>query len=161
MILTNTQEGQQLINTVAYAIISEQAPAELTFYVEIRDRYFANPNTFLESAVDEDNPLGFGNGIAIGMLSAAVFPLIAPLLKLLVEEVVKAFGKNAGSEAMTWVESLFSNEKPVKEQVFTAQQLKRIKKEFDIIAKNEASRLQLQPAEVQAVRDAMIVRLLS
>ena len=159
MMLTNTQEGQQLINKVAYAIISEHAPVETVFYVQIRDRYLAKPENFFHESLAEDAPLGFGDSATIGMFSVVVFPIVTPLLKLLVEEAIKALGKNAGSEAIAWVGSLFSKEKQKKPSLFTAQELARIKKEFDQISKKEAERLQLSEDAVQAVRDAVLARL--
>lgn len=159
MLLTSTQEGQQLINKAAYTIISEQAPIETAFYVQIRDRYLAKPEIFLDQFLEEDVPMGFGDSATIGMFSIVVFPILTPLLKLLVEEAMKAIGKNAGSEAIEWVSSLFSNEKSKKQPLFTAQEMARIKKEFDQISKKEAERLQLSEDAVQAVRDAVLARL--
>lgn len=58
--LSDTQEGKELLNEVAYKFVSEQAPEELPLYVENRNKYLADPEFFPRSSQGEDEVLAFG-----------------------------------------------------------------------------------------------------
>ena len=157
--LSDSQDGRTLINEAAYAVIHEKAPNELIFYVDIRDRYLNDPEHFLAPPEAEDEPLAFGPGIPLDTISQVVFPILTPLLTLLVNEAIKAMGKDMGTEAITWVRSLFNKTPPPVKPDFTQQQLAAIMKACDAIAESEARRLNLKKSEVKMVRDALVARL--
>jgi len=160
---SDTKDERLLINQAAYMIIGENAPQELPLYVNTRDRYFANPGDFLKPQESQDETLGFGGGATISTFSQVVFPVLAPILALLVNEAAKAFGKDAGAKTVSWVGSLFgkkeANEKPEALPMFSPKQLAVIEQQINTIAENETRRLGLKKAKVMIVRDAVIAKL--
>lgn len=109
--LTDTQEGRQLINEVAFRLIKEKAPQELPLYVDTRNKYFADPEKFSQPSEGEDEPAGAGEIIAVSTFTKIVFPIITPILAFLLGEVAKEFYKHltekATEKAIRWVINLF------------------------------------------------------
>ena len=161
--MIDTKDGRLLINEAAYAVIRENAPQELPLYVNTRERYFTDPGTFLTPPKSRDDPLAFGRGAAISAFSQVVFPVLAPILVLLMDEAAKALGKGAGESAASWVGGLFKEEAAQKEPeiqpIFTQAQLVIIESQINTIAEHEAQRLGLNRSQVLVVRDAIITKL--
>ncbi|MAU01869.1 MAG: hypothetical protein CL608_32430 [Anaerolineaceae bacterium] len=157
--LTNNEQGRALINSAAYAIISEKAPHELPLYVSYRDSYFANPKLFLETPQTKDEALGFGTSIHLEAFSQVVFPILSTMLTLLIQEAVKAMGKDTGTSAVKWLQGLFDKKPNDKAPTFTSKQLAEIKKELDKIADKESRCLNIKKPEIEIIRDALLARL--
>ena len=157
-VLIDTQEGRGLINEVAYRIVSEHAPKERPLYVGIRDRYFADPEQFLESSESVENPLDAGEIIALVTLTEVVFPVVVSILSYVAIEVGKALtGKVSGElsqEAIQWTKSLFSE--PVKKPLFTQAQLEAIAKTIKEITQSEASAQGIELTKATTVSDSVI-----
>jgi len=161
--LTNTQEGRQLINEAAYAVIRQEAPQELPMYVTIRDQYFADPERFIESQHPEDEALGFGGVALASSLSQIVFPILTAILVHVVNEAAKTMKDEGGTKAADWVRSLFTSETkkdaPQAQPLFTPAQLEVIKREIQQIADVEARRIGVSKRNISRVSDAVIARL--
>ena len=161
--LIDTRDGRLLINEAAYAVIRENAPQELRIYASTRDRYFAAPDDFLTPPARRDDPLGFGGGTVVSAFSQVAFPVLTPILALLIDEVAKALGKDVGEMAASWVGGLFKEEAVQKElkmqPIFTQAQLVTIEAQINAIADHEAQRLGLNRSQVLVVRDAVITKL--
>ena len=158
LILVDSQKGRILLNEAAYRLISENAPEELPIYVETRDRYLANPEGFTQQNVDEDEVLGIGEVAAVKTFAKVVFPIIAPMLKYLVEKVTEVFEEEVGEKAVKWVRELFSP-KVQPQPIFTQDDLGVIIATLNHIAATESGRLNLESNQVLAVRDAVIAKL--
>lgn len=155
--LTDTQEGKVLINEAAYQIIAISAPQELPLYVTTRDKYFANPEKFVETVEAEDEELGFGATVVVQTLTQAVFPILTPVLAFVLEKATEALQKEGGERAADWVSSLFKDTKP--KPVFTQAQLEVIASTIQQIAETEAVRLGLETSQARTVSDSVIARL--
>jgi hypothetical protein len=156
--LTDTQAGRMLLNEAAYQLVIENAPEELPIYVETRDRYLANPEGFTRSSKSEDEVLGIGEVIAVEAFTAIVFPVIAPILKYLVEKVAEAFQEELGKEAVQWVRGLFAQPSSPK-PLFTQDKLEVIAATIRDLAATEAERLGLETGQAGTISDALIARL--
>lgn len=157
--LISTQDGRVLINEAAYNIISEAAPQELPLYVEYRNRYLSGPDEFVRPPESQDEALGFGAGVPVDTFSQVVFPILTPLLSVLVTEAAKSLGEGAGKQAVNWVRGLFDNAEAEQPAIFTAAHLAKIYQEFDTITKEETDRLGVDVHEAKAIRDALVARL--
>jgi hypothetical protein len=161
--LINTQEGRQLINEAAYAVMRQEAPQELPMYVTIRDQYFADPERFVESQHPEDEALGFGGVALTSSLSQVVFPVVTAILVHVVNEAAKAMKDEGGKRAADWVRCLFASEakkdEPQAQPLFTAAQLEVIKREIQQIAEMESRRIGVSKRSISRVSDAVIARL--
>lgn len=155
--LTETQEGRMLVNEVAYRLVSENAPEELPLYVSTRDRYFDDPEGFVQPAEAEDEALGFGAAAAVETFTRVLFPIITSVLAHVVSEATKALKDEGGKKAVDWVRDLFTSPKP--QPVFDQAELKMIQKQIQSIADKEARRLNLKKSQVLAISDAVIAKL--
>jgi hypothetical protein len=160
-VIIDTKEGRELINEVAYSIVSEYAPRERPLYVGIRDKYFADPGQFLKDDESTDNPLDIGEIIVLGTLTKIVFPIAVSILSYVAIEVGKALtGKvleELSKEAIQWMKSLFSE--PVKKPLFTQEQLESIAKAIEDIAHSEARLHNIDLIQAKTVSDSIIARL--
>ena len=157
--ITETQEGRQLLNEAAYAIIKERAPNELPLYVDIRDSYLEDPEHFLDTPEASDEALDLGIALTAVTFSYAAFVLLTPMLTVLVTELVKALGGQVGENIGDWLCDLFRGDTPPKAMPFSPLQLQQIQAELTQIGNEEAGRLGLSPVHVLAVRDALVSRL--
>jgi len=157
MLLTTTQEGKILINEVAYRIVGENAPQEISLYVTTRDRYFADPDRFVQTVEVEDEALGFGATIAITTLTRAVFPILTPILSYILDVAAEALKEEGAEQASNWVRSLFKDTTP--KPVFTQARLEVIASTIQEIAHTEAERLGLEASQARTVSDSVIARL--
>jgi hypothetical protein len=152
--LTATREGKELINEVAYALVDDLVPNELPFYVATRDRYFADPASFRrQPAVDRE--LDFGVAEIIHTFTGTILPLLTPILAYLLAQAAAALQEKAAEQALDWVLGLFTKPEPT----FTVDQLRLIEREIVAITDSESARLRLDPAQVRAFKDAILVRL--
>jgi len=155
--LLDSQEGRQLLNETAYALVREEAPTELPLYVSARDRYLADPDQFLDQPDGGDEALDFGVAIPVDTFTQVVFPILTPILAYVVNETAKVVKVQAGKIAAEKVGQLLAGSE--KEAIFTQDQLSIINAEISRIADEEARRLGLKKSEVLVVRDAIIRRL--
>jgi hypothetical protein len=143
------------MNEAAYSLIRERAPDELALYVKTRDRYFADPTSFVTPAAPVDRPLGMGAVDMLRNFSVTVFPLLSPILLALVTAVAAALQQEVSDQVVAEVRKLFAKPEPI----FTQAQLATIDAEVSAVVKAQQQRLNLDPAQSQAVRDAIIARL--
>lgn len=159
--LTDTQEGRQLINEVAFRLIKEKAPQELPLYVDTRNKYFADPENFSQPSEVEDEPAGAGEIIAVSTFIKIVFPIVTPILAFLVvkvaEQLYNQVTEIAIKKAMKCVISLFSEAEP--EPLFTQAQLQVISVTIQEIAETEAKRLGVELVQARNISDAAIAKL--
>jgi hypothetical protein len=153
----DSQEGRQLLNEAAYALVREEAPAELPLYVSTRDRYMVDPEHFLTPPDSKDEALDFGVDVTVDSFTQVVFPVLTPILTYVVNEVAKVVKEQAGKSAAKQVKQLLSDSEP--QALFTQDQLSIINEEISHIADAEARRMGLKKSEVLIVRDAVIRRL--
>ncbi len=156
--LIDTQTGKVLLNEVAYRIISDQAPEELPIYVETRDKYLSDPDSFTQSSRSKDEVLGIGEVVVVTTFTKVVFPIISPILQFLLEKFTEAFQAELGEEAVSWVKKLFDPQ-PVPQPIFTQSELEVIAFTIQDIAAKEAKRLGLEEHQARTVSDAVIARL--
>jgi len=152
---SNTPEWRALMNEAAYSLIRKQAPDELPLYIKTRDRYFADPAGFTAQASTIDRPLGMGAVEALQTFSVTVFPLLAPMLTAIATAVAAAFQQEATDHIVAEVRKLFAKPEPI----FTQAQLDTIAAEISAVVRARQKQLALDPAQAQAVRDAIIARL--
>ena len=163
--LTDTDEGRLLLNEAAYAIVHQEAPDELPLYVSLRDRYFADPESFAEAGMPQNEALGFGSAVALQTLTQALFPLLAPMLLHIVAQAAAALQDEGGKRAAEWVRGWFraSSDAPeaqtVPEPLFTQAQLNLIRLEIAQIAEQEGGRLGIGKRRIARIRDALLARL--
>ncbi|MBE9141286.1 hypothetical protein IQ254_29540 [Nodosilinea sp. LEGE 07088] len=152
------ETNKALLNEAAYRIVSEIAPEEIPVYVETRDRYFADPDEFMQASSDDDEVLGIGEVFAVKTLTKVVFPLLTPILNYLLQAVTETVQEELGEEASTWVKQLFTPDQPP-QPIFTQAELAVIAATIRDIAATEADRLRLDPDQASTVSDAVIARL--
>lgn len=151
----NPQDWRVLMNEAAYSLIREQAPEELPLYVKTRDRYFADPAGFTAQVSTIDRPLGLGAVETLQNFSQTIFPLLAPILSSLAAAVAVALQKEAADQIVAEVRKLFAKPEPI----FTQAQLETLAAEINAVVKVQQEQFNLDPAQAQAVRDAIIARL--
>ena len=162
--LTDTNQGRLLLNEAAYAIVRQEAPDELPLYVNLRDRYFADPESFGRTR-HRDEALGFGGAVALQTLTQALFPLLAPMLLYIVTQAAVALQDEGGKRAAEWVRGWFrASSDPEESQagpqpVFSQAQLNLIRLEIAQIAEREGGRLGIGKHRIIRVQDALIARL--
>jgi hypothetical protein len=163
-VLTDTREGRELVNEVAFRIMKEYAPEEKPLYVKTRDEYFADPNQFLKSRKPTEHvetPLDMGEIIVLGTLAEAVFPVVVSVLSYIAIEVGKALTGKASEElskeAVQWTKGLFVE--PKKKPLFTQEQLEEIAKTIQEIAQSEARIQGIEMVKATTVSDSVIARL--
>ena len=154
----NSETGRILLNEAAYRLVCENAPEEVAFYVETRNRYLANPEEFTQPSRGEDEVLGMGEVTTVKTFTKIVFPVIAPILKYLVGVVTEAFQEELGEEAVKWVRGLFC-QKAKPEPIFSQDELEVIVATIENLATTEADRLGLEVVQVRTISDALIARL--
>jgi len=152
---SNTPEWHALMNEAAHSLIREQAPDELPLYVKTRDRYFADPASFTAQAATIDRPLGMGTVEVLQNFSQTIFPLLSPILAALATAVATALQQQATDRIVAEVRKLFAKPEPI----FTQAQLETIAAEISAVVKARQQQFNLDPAQAQAVRDAIIARL--
>ena len=163
--LTDTREGRLLLNKAAYAIVRQEAPEELPLYASLRDRYFADPESFAEIARPQDEALGFGSAVALQTLTQALLPLLAPMLLHIVAQAAAALQDEGGKRAAEWVRGRFraSSDAPEApagpEPLFTQAQLHLIRREIAQIAEREGGRLGVGKHRIARIQDALLARL--
>lgn len=162
--LTDTREGRELVNEVAFRIVKEYAPEERPLYVKTRDEYFTDPDQFFQSRQpkgNEETPLDMGEIIVIGTLAEAVFPVVVSVLSYIAIEVGKALtgkaSEEVSKEAVQWTKSLFVE--PEKKPLFTQEQLEEIAKAIQEIAQSEARVQGIEMIKATTVSDSVIARL--
>ena len=156
--LIENEPGRQLVNVVAYQLVLENAPEQVPLYVDWRDRYFADPEGYLQAAGANDEVMAFGEAEVIKGFVYLVFPFIMPILTHLVEAVRDALKDEIGERSVQWIKTLFGGqEKP--QPVFNQEQLQTITKEIDAIIAAETRKLGLRKRQAIAVRNAIIARL--
>ena len=152
---TDTQEWRMFINEAAYSLIREQAPDELPLYVKTRDRYFADPVSFTAPAATVDRPLGMGSVELLYNFSQTVFPLLGPLVSALVAALAASLQQEASAAIVERVRKLFTKPEPI----FTQPQLETIAATISTVIKAQQEQLNLDPAQTQAIKNALIARL--
>ncbi len=143
------------MNEAAYSLIQEQAPDELPLYVRTRDRYFADPTGFTADVAMVDRPLGMGEVAALQTFSQTVFPLLGPILATLFAAVAAALQQEATEQIVARVRRLFGRPEPM----FTQAQLETIAAEVTTVIEAQQQQFNLDPTQVQAVKDAVLARL--
>lgn len=162
--LTDTREGKELVNEVAFRIMKEYAPEERPSYERTRDKYFTAPNQFLKSRQPKNNvqnPLDMGGSVVIITLTEAIFPIVVSILSYIALEVGKALTDKASEElskeAIEWTKSIFT--KSEKKPLFTQEQLEEIDKAIREIAQSRAAAEGIEMVKVTQIRDYLIARL--
>jgi hypothetical protein len=162
--LTDTREGKELVNEVAFRIVKEHAPDERPLYVKTRDEYFAAPDQFFKSRQSKEyveTPLDMGEIIILRTLAEAVFPVVVSVLSYIAIEVGKALTGKASEElserAVQWTKRLFVE--PEKKPLFTQEQLEEIAKTIQEIAQSEARVQGIEMVKAMTVSDSVIARL--
>jgi len=151
----DTPEWRALMNEAAYSLIRDRAPDELPLYVKTRDRYFADPAGFTTPPAPVDRPLGMGAVDVLRTFSTTVFPLLSPILAALITSVAAALQQEVSDRVVAEVRKLFAKPEPI----LTQAQLAAIAAEIGAVVKDQQQRLNLDPAQSQAVHDAIIARL--
>jgi hypothetical protein len=152
---SNTPEWRMLMNEAAYSLIREQVPEELPLYVKTRDRYFADPEGFTAQVAPADHPLGMGAIEVLQNFSQTIFPLLPPILAAIGAAVAAALQQQVTDRIVAEVGKIFTKPEPI----FTQAQLEAISAEISAVVKDRQQQLNLDRAQAQLIRDAIIARL--
>lgn len=149
------EDWRVLVNEAAYSLVREQAPNEIPLYVRTRDRYLADPEGFAAPVVAQDEAMGAGMIEVLQNFSQTLFPLLGPALGAILSAVAAAIATEAPERAVAAVRKLFAKPEPI----LTQEQLAAVAAEIKLVAARQQQRYNLDPAQTQAVVDAIIARL--
>jgi hypothetical protein len=118
---SDTPAGQELIQEVSKCIVAEVDPEELALFDELMESYFANPHP---SSTERDDPLGFGLGELVSLVTPAAGAAVSAVLTYILNEAIETI-QEEGARAVTERIRDWLNSEPAA-KALTAEQLKRI-----------------------------------
>jgi AcrR family transcriptional regulator len=118
---SDTPEGQELIQEVSKRIVAEVDPEELVLFDELMESYFANPHP---SSPEKDDPLGFGLGEFVSLVTLAAGAAVSAVLTYILNEVIETIQEEGARAITERIRDWLNSESAAK--ALTAEQLKRI-----------------------------------
>ena len=118
---SDTPEGQELIQEVSKGIVAQVDPEELALFDELMESYFANPHP---SSTEKDDPLGFGLGEFVSLVTPAAGAAVSAVLTYILNEVIETAQEEAARAITERIRDWLNAEPAAK--ALTAEQLKRI-----------------------------------
>jgi hypothetical protein len=144
---SGTPEGQELIQEVSKGIVAEVDPEELALFDELMESYFANPQP---SSTERDDPLGFGLGQLVSLVTPAAGAAVSAVLTYILNEVIKT-AQEEGAKAVTKRIRDWLNAKPVA-KALTGAQLQRIQE----ITIQQAELFGMNPTKARLMARALV-----
>ncbi len=84
--MTDTTQNQ-LVTEIAYDLIAQTAPEELSLFTVTSTAYFKNPHQVRKELESKDEKLGFGAGV-ITALAPIIITIVDGVLKYVIEELL-------------------------------------------------------------------------
>lgn len=79
-------------------VVNEVSPNELPLFEDLIDEYFENRTPPSISSGDEDDPLAFGPGISMAMVTPAAVAMVSAVLSFIATEVLKVVKAELGEK---------------------------------------------------------------
>lgn len=92
--MTDTTQNQ-LVTEIAYDLIAQTAPEELSLFTVTSTAYFKNPHQVRKELESKDEKLGFGAGV-ITALAPIIITIVDGVLKYVIEELLPQEIKESG-----------------------------------------------------------------
>ncbi|MFJ6019628.1 hypothetical protein ACIQFP_09790 [Nocardiopsis alba] len=91
--------SHRTIDSLARAVVADQAPDELPYYPNIRDDFFARGGRPFSS---RDNPLGFGE-VVLGMVAGVVLAVLKDLVVGSLTDAARPWWRRVWARVRLWV----------------------------------------------------------
>jgi hypothetical protein len=145
----------QLVTTLSREALAEIAPQELPLFRATSEAYFKDPEKTLANRGAKDDPLGFGAGEAVVLLTPVVLAISADVVKFLLEEVKKSAKDQSAAFIGEMVKQMFKKVSPAtkeKPPALTPEQLAQVRQ----IAVKKARQLKLSDDRAKTLADAIV-----
>ena len=128
-----TNPWRDEVEAFSHQIVQEVAQKELPLFDDLLEEYFEDPTPPDTSQVDSEDPLAFGPGISMALVTPAAAAMVSAVLSFIATEVLKAAKEELGEKIQEKTKEILNQilDKKEKEETtpeITEEQLKYLYK---------------------------------
>ena len=146
---------QALIEAISRDVIESVAPEELPIFDENKSQYLRQADGAVGGGAEaNDEPLGFGVGEAVQLISPYVVAIIREVVKFVGSQVAEAARDEAGGAITNWVKKLFKRFRHEEDShpSLTQEQLKEVRE----VAVQKALALRISKQKAETLADSVV-----
>jgi hypothetical protein len=116
-----TNPWRDEIEAFSHQIVQEVAPKELPLFDGLLEEYYEDPTPPDTSQVDREDPLAFGPGISMAMVTPAAAAMVSAVLSFIAMEVLKGVKEELGDKIQEKTKEILNDILDKKEEKTTPE----------------------------------------